>query len=415
MLPRDVHHLSANSAGVLLASDGDRRLAHLTGGWLVNVAVLPNEARISGITALPDDSFAISDSGLNRIWRLDSRFRLSPLAGVEQPPLLDRKPDRSDGPVDAARFRNPLAIATLQNGALAVAESDRDRTLIRFVFDGLVHSVEPTGLPPLRLSSFCPFNSDGIAAVTSPGPPVIFLLRRSKDGWALDDTIGSTTAAGTDDGNCEHARFVAPASLSATPDGFVLTDGTRIRRINRNLHVTTLAGSVPGYADGTGTAAQFGTLSALAWMDPDLCLVADRDNDALRSVTVDGVVSTVIGTLRDRRIALDEVASFSRAFGNAIVDDDVHEAWGIARVFLRDHRRSGNPWPDRSTQLTSVASARLGKALAETWSHTEDADRARVGSYCLWLIGCEERELGVNEIRDHRLRRLGEDLDPVAD
>ena len=63
-----------------------------------------------------------------------------------------------------------------------------------------------------------------------------------------------------------------------------------------NRVVTTLAGGVPGSADGTGAAAGFNNLSGVAVDGAGNVYVADSNNATIRKVTAAGVVTTLAGT-----------------------------------------------------------------------------------------------------------------------
>jgi len=412
---RDVQYLAADGDGSVVAADGGRQLARITSGWLVNVATLPRESRVEGLATIWDGSVAIADSGLCRIWRFDSRSRLHVLAGVEQPPALDRKATRADGPAGVARFRSPIAIAADGSGAILVAESEESRTLLRRVVDGSVTTVEATSVPPVGASAISRFGADRLVLVSSSGPPAVFVLRPDGTIWTLDRIVGSERQGGREDGPAADARFVAPAALASTADGCAVADGARVRWITSGFDVSTLAGAEPGCEDGPAAAARFGRIAALAATADGRIYIADPDNDAVRVFAEDGTVTTAVGANRTGGIPLGGAAVLQAAFGSALVDDDTNEAWELARVFLREHRRHARTWPDRTVQPTSAASARLGKALATTWSQSEDPERAAVGLFCLWLIGCEERDLGANEIRDHRLSRMLEELERLTD
>lgn len=67
-----------------------------------------------------------------------------------------------------------------------------------------------------------------------------------------------------------------------------------IQKIAPNGEITTLAGQsgTPGFANGTGTAAQFNTPLSLSINDAGMLIVADSGNDALRTITADGVVAS---------------------------------------------------------------------------------------------------------------------------
>ena len=104
---------------------------------------------------------------------------------------------------------------------------------------------------------------------------------------------------GTIDGPADRARFSEPFGIVAAPDGtiFVADAGHahRIRRISPDGVVTTLAGGARGFADGSGTRAEFSTPSGLALASDGTLYVADTGNHAIRRITPDGQVSTLAG------------------------------------------------------------------------------------------------------------------------
>ena len=67
------------------------------------------------------------------------------------------------------------------------------------------------------------------------------------------------------------------------------------RKIDPNDDVTTLAGSVFGYADGTGGSAMFGQLLAIAVDSAGYVYVGDS-NQRVRRISPAGVVTTLAGT-----------------------------------------------------------------------------------------------------------------------
>ena len=104
---------------------------------------------------------------------------------------------------------------------------------------------------------------------------------------------------GTIDGAADRARFSEPFGIVAAPDGaiFVADAGHahRIRRIAPDGTVTTVAGGARGFADGTGTHAEFSTPSGLALASDGTLYLADTGNHAIRRITPDGQVSTLAG------------------------------------------------------------------------------------------------------------------------
>jgi hypothetical protein len=76
--------------------------------------------------------------------------------------------------------------------------------------------------------------------------------------------------------------------------------------------ITTIAGAAPGQvgsgsADGTGTAAQFRTLSGLAVDASGDVIGADNGNNTIRRITSTGTVTTLAGTPASARGLLDGI------------------------------------------------------------------------------------------------------------
>ena len=91
----------------------------------------------------------------------------------------------------------------------------------------------------------------------------------------------------------------------------------RIRKITSSGEVSTPAGSILGYANGTGTAAEFTTPIAVALDSNSNVYVAD--NHSIRKITTAGEVSTLAGG--DTGGYADGVttdATFLRAAGVAV-------------------------------------------------------------------------------------------------
>ena len=105
--------------------------------------------------------------------------------------------------------------------------------------------------------------------------------------------------SGSADGTGTGAYFDGPTALALHPNGrFYVADGGRVRECSTDGKVRTIAGvaSVPGFADGHGTAALFRTLTDLAVDNQGHLLVTDNGNLVIRQVTTGGDVTTVAGT-----------------------------------------------------------------------------------------------------------------------
>ena len=104
---------------------------------------------------------------------------------------------------------------------------------------------------------------------------------------------------GLREGLALQARYADPYGIAVAGDGTRYLadagDNNRIRIIRLDGTVATLAGSVEGFIDGSGSAAAFNTPSGLALDREGNLYVADTGNHAIRKVTPQGVVTTLAG------------------------------------------------------------------------------------------------------------------------
>ncbi|WP_101926794.1 MULTISPECIES: gluconolaconase [Luteimonas] len=114
------------------------------------------------------------------------------------------------------------------------------------------------------------------------------------------DLLAGDGVRGTRDGDARQARFDDPFGRVVGDHGVLhiadAGDSNRIRSLHPDGRVTTLAGGVEGFADGSGSAARFHTPSGLAIDVAGNLYVADTGNHAIRKVTPQGEVTTLAGT-----------------------------------------------------------------------------------------------------------------------
>jgi DNA-binding beta-propeller fold protein YncE len=196
------------------------------------------------------------------------------------------------------------------------------------------------------------------------------------------------------------ARFHEPFGLAFAADGSLyVTDAgesNRIRKINRDGSVSTLAGGAEGYADGSGAAASFNTPSALALDRAGNLYVADTGNHRIRKVSPEGLVTTLAGT--GEAGYADGAASESRfdAPVGVAVDAD-------GQVYVAD------TYNDRIRLITRDGQVRTIAGTGEAGATDGDAlTAARFDTPCALAVS-DAGELFIADTGNNRIRKLARD------
>lgn len=159
-------------------------------------------------------------------------------------------PGRVDGSLETAQFNAPVDIATDQAGNNYLADASNH----------VIRKITPAGI---------------VSTLAGNGTP----------GFA--------------DGNGVAAQFYYPSGVALDIYGnvYVADAGNqRIRKISPAGEVTTIAGDgIQGFADGSAASAHFSWPSDVAVDAMGNVFVADKFNNRIRKVGIDGVVSTFVG------------------------------------------------------------------------------------------------------------------------
>ncbi len=220
---------------------------------------------------------------------------------------LAGSPGSADGPGSAARFSGPAGVAVDRAGNVYVADWD-DHTIRKVTPGGVVTtlaghagssgSADGTG-------SAAQFDNPSAVAVDSVANVYVAdsgnnTVRKVTPGGVVTTLAGQAGSSGSADGTGSAARFSGPSGVAVDSAGNVyLTDGgsSTIRKVTPGGVVTTLAGlaGCRGSADGTGSAARFSGPYGVAVDSSGGVYVADCNNETIRKVTLEGVVTTLAG------------------------------------------------------------------------------------------------------------------------
>jgi murein DD-endopeptidase MepM/ murein hydrolase activator NlpD len=133
-------------------------------------------------------------------------------------------------------------------------------------------------------------------------------------------TIAGNGQAGYVDGKALQAQLNGPIGVALDKLGQVYVADTyndKIRMINNQGEVVTVAGSSTGYMDGTALEAQFNTPTGIVINRANEIIVADSYNHAIRKITDQGMVATI--AMSERK---DSTAIMFKPIGLAITHDD---------------------------------------------------------------------------------------------
>ena len=241
----DIVHITASTIPAWLTLAGSSptvsTFAGSTQGFTDGTGNAAKFGRTDGVGVDSDGNVYVADGGNHKIRKITSSGVVSTFAGSTQ--------GYADGTGTDAKFNNPVRIALDADNNLYV--TDNGNTKIR--------KITPAGVVTTLAGSSLGF-ADG------PGASAKF----NQLGGLDLDTAGNVYVA---DGNNNRIRKITPSGV-----------------------VSTFAGSTSGFTDGTGTDAQFKIPYGIVVDAADNVFVAEAYNHAVRKITPAGVVSTVAGS-----------------------------------------------------------------------------------------------------------------------
>ena len=220
------------------------------------------------------------------------------------------------GPATAAGLDTPRGITSTPDGGFLVTDQEHDR--VRYVSPaGTITTVAGDGTTCSPTTGPC---GDGGPATQAQLNSPRGVELTADGGYLIADTNSHrvrkvsaagiiTTVAGDgnmgfggDGGPATQARLQQPFGVAAMPDGsFLIADSenNRIRRVSADGIITTAAGDgAPRYAgdEGPATSASLNNPTAVLAGGGGTFLIADTFNHAVRVVLSDGRIRTMAGT-----------------------------------------------------------------------------------------------------------------------
>lgn len=252
-----------------------------------------------GVAVDPSGNIYVADSGNQTIRKITSAGVVTTFAGTAG------AAGSTDGTGSAARFSNPMGLATDAAGNVYVADSN-NQTIRKITPAGVVTTVAGT----VGQSG----TVDGTLTTARLNYPEHLVLDSSGNLYVVEyaairkvtpagdvTTLAGSSLGGRANGAGTVARFSSPYGITRDASGNLLvvdSDNHSIRRIATDLIVTTFAGGYTenGSTDGVGSVARFDSLIAGTTDSGGNLFIADYANHTIRKVTSAASVSTFAGT-----------------------------------------------------------------------------------------------------------------------
>jgi serine/threonine-protein kinase len=213
---------------------------------------------------------------------------------------------KTNGKGTDARFAYPSCMVLDAVGNIYVSDAINNQ----------IRKITPDSVVTTFAGSGAPGSADGNAATATFNKPVGMAMDAAGNiyvGESYNNKIRKITPDGVvstfaGSGVVGHADGIGMAATFRNIQGITIdkqgslyvadAGNNLIRKIDKGGVVTTLAGSVgqPGNINGTGTLASFNYPSDVAVDVLGNVYVADQENNLIRKITPDGVVSTLAGT-----------------------------------------------------------------------------------------------------------------------
>jgi uncharacterized protein (TIGR03437 family) len=276
-----------NTKGIINTVAGNGTLGFAGDG---STATAANLNQPSGVALDSQGNIYIADTLNARIRRVSSSGTISTVAGNG---LLSYSGD--GGPATGAQLNGPLGIAADNIGNLFIADSQNG--VVRIVKNRAIASV---GGGTLVIPRSVATDAAGNAYVADAQDNRVRKI-------ATDGTVTSYAGNGTngfagDGGPASNAQLSSPAAVAVDGAGnlYIADLGNlRIRKVNANGNISTVAGNGSQAYSGDGGPAINASLNAPLGVAVDPSgnvYIVDSVSHVIREITLDGNINTIAGT-----------------------------------------------------------------------------------------------------------------------
>lgn len=300
-------------------------LAGSTQGFKNSTALESQFDSVSGVAVDSVNNVYVADTFNHRIRKITPAGLVTTLAGNG---FTDANGNGgfADGPGIMAQFNYPVGIAVDGLGNVYVGDQKNHR-IRKITKTGLVSTLAGSGFTGVSDATgpAAEFNMPSGVAVDKKGNVYVADYFNHRIRKINPASVVSTLAGniqGFANGTGMVAMFNHPIGIAVDLQGNVYTGDQgnhMIRKITPTGETTTLAGSgIPGFLNASGTSAQFNTPSGVAVSLQGNVYVSDSFNHKIRKITPAGMVSTVAGSTKGFKDAAVSTAKFDNPWGLAV-------------------------------------------------------------------------------------------------
>ncbi len=312
------------------------------------------------------------------------------------------------GPAIAAELNSPGGIAVGSDGTIYVADTGNAR--VRAIRAGSITTLAGTGIIAFGgdggLATAASFRSPTALAFDKAGALLVsdtadHRVRRIDSG--IVTTLAGTGVQGFagDGGTAAGAELDSPGGVAIAPDGRVFiadTHNERVRIVAVNGTISTFAGTGQRGFTGDGGPATAAALSGprgLALNPAGALLIADADNQRVRLVDGQGVITTMVGrgtegASGDAAVGVQAALHAPRAvaispFGLPAVADVLN---GTVRLFTSD---------GTLFRPAALAETRTASVVQESWAAPQTYGQVRLSVSVSGPVGMPHGAVTVSE------------------